>query len=176
MKYVLIAATSVLLIVSITGAVMWFFLMREPAAPSEPVQTPFGFVGSGSTVAPKTLSLTLRDGTIVQTQDFTAEGQPEWAGESSGYLVAGGEQEDFIVLYFAPDTLAGQGEFLVNVNTEPLGEVRRRAEAALKARLQMTESELCNLAVTVRTIPGLSDTHDGYDLGLSFCAGSVALP
>jgi hypothetical protein len=177
MKYVLIALGAVVVAVAILAG-LFFVLTREKEPVSSPnqAQSPFGFIGGTATTPTKTLSLSLRDGTVVQAHDFTKQDQPEWAGGASGYLVGGGEQENFIILYFAPDVPNGQGEFLVNVNAEPIGDARRRAEAALKARLEMTEEELCKLAVSVRTAPGVSSTYGGYDLGLSFCPGAVALP
>jgi hypothetical protein len=177
MKYVLIAGAGVVLVVGIVaGAVLLF--MRQGTTVETPSQTqsPFGFSGGTATAPTKSLALPLRDGTVVQTQDFTKQNQPDWAGSASGYLVGGGEQENFMILYFAPDAPGGQGEFLVNLNTEPIGDARRRAEAALKARLEMNDAELCKLAVSVRTAPGVSATYGGYDLGLSFCPGATALP
>ncbi len=176
MKYVLIACAGVLVVVAIIGAGLFLFLSQGKPIPSEPTTSPFGFTGGTASVASKTLTLSLRDGSTVQARDFTKENQPDWAGVASGYLFAGSDEDAYIILYFPPDAAAGLGEFLVNIQSEPLGEVRRRAEAAMKAKLEMTEPELCKLAVSVRTTPGLSDTYGGYDLGLSFCPGAEPLP
>lgn len=177
MKYVFIAGAAILITVAIVAGTFVFVMSKKtPTSSTNQAQSPFGFSGGATATPTKTLALLLRDGTIVQTQDFTKQNQPEWASEASGYLVAGEEKEDFIILYFGPDVPNGQGEFLINLNTEPVGEIRRRAEAALRARLEMTEADLCKLAVSVRTAPGVSTTYGGYDLGLSFCPGAATLP
>lgn len=175
MKYAVIAGGVVVVLVLIWVGV--FFFLTKQSAPSTEQQTnnnPFGY--TGSTVQQKSLPLVLTDGTVVETRDFTKENQPDWAGATSGYLVAGGEQLDYMVLYFNNGEPGERGEFLVTLNKEPLGENRRRAEAAIKAQLEMSEVELCKLAISVSSAPGVSDAYGGKNLGLSFCPGAVALP
>lgn len=175
-QQILISIGIVLVVLALGIGGYWYFSSRSPdPGQSGALTSPFGFVGNPST-ANKTLSLVLTDGTVVQATDFTKDNQPEWAGADSGYWVAGSEKENYLILYFAPDQEGGQAQFLISIYQEPIGANRRSAEAALKARLNLPESEICKLISSVSTGPGVSTTYDGINLGLSFCPGAVKLP
>lgn len=155
------------------------YLLLVPKTSDAPVSpgaggNPFGFSAGGTTN--ETLSLTLDDGSTVVVPDFTSIEQPEWASEAAGYQVAGNADADFLITYIAPDTFGSQAQFIISLSSEPLGEVRKKAETALKARLQVSESELCKLDVQVWTSADVSLAYAGGDLGLSFCPGAVTLP
>ncbi len=159
----------------VIAALVFLLADKTPGVPTATEQ-PFGFVGEPSSGTPKSLPLSLSDGSVVSVGDFTKNNQPEWASETSGFWVAGHEREDFLILYFPPDHAGGMGEFLVTLNAEPLGAVRRSAEAALKAKLEMTNEELCKALVSVAAAPGVNSAYFGYELRLSFCPGAVQLP
>ena len=158
----------------------YLFLLRQVESPAEAVPVPganlFGFSVGEDREPQDTLALALDDGTSVAVPDFTKENQPEWAGESAGYLVAGSETGDYLITYIMPDRFGSQAQFLVSLLTEPLGEARTEAERALAARLLLSEQELCALDVQVWTRTDVNDAYAGKDLGLSFCPGSTQLP
>ncbi len=173
----IILSVFVLLCIAI-GAYLYFSLRTPtPTGPQGNSPDPFGVTGNtSSTNISRSLPLVLSDGTVVDSNDFTKENQPDWAGPDSAYVVAGSETEDYLILYFRPDHEGGQAQFLVSVYKEPIGANRRAAEMALKERSLLSESEICKLNASVSTGPGVSDTYDGINLGFSFCPGSVKLP
>lgn len=177
-KEVLIIVSAVVVLILAVGIGVYVYLaMRAPATPAPGTQgssNPFGTFGT--TVAVKTLPLVLSDGTVTNARDFTKENQPDWAGPGVGYQVAGSETQDFQIIYYPADHAGGQAEFLVTLFREPLGSTRRAAEAALRTKLDIPDTELCKLASSVLTGPGVSSTYQGISLGLSFCPGAVQLP
>jgi hypothetical protein len=67
--------------------------------------------------------------------------------------------------------------FMIGLGAEPLGEVRRRAEAALAASLGLEPAQLCTLRVTVGVPYDVNATYGSYEnLGLPSCPGSIPLP
>lgn len=121
------------------------------------------------------LILHTRVGRGLVVSDFTKVDQPSWAGPW-GYAVAGTATSSFLITYVAEDKAGHPGEFLIALNSQPLGSARRDAEAALIGKLGVSKADLCELVVHVRSAPGLSARYDGADLGLSYCPGAVSLP
>lgn len=156
----------------------YFFLSRgqDVAPPAQFGGNPFGFAGTGTVGTENALELVLEDGSSVSIPDFTKIDQPEWAGESAGYQVAGNADADFLITYIPADTYGSQAQFLVSLATEPLGEIRADAEAALRTRLSLSNQELCGLDVQVWTDDAVNAAYAGRDLGLSFCPGATVLP
>lgn len=145
---------------------------KEPA-PSG--QQPFGFMNTTTPSAQRPVPMVLTDYSTVYVPDFFSAEQPEWANETTK-VVLGAETDSFLIVYFAPDHVGGQGQFILSINKEPFGDTRKRAEAALRSKLGLTNAELCKLSVVVSTNPGANDLYKGQNLGLSFCPGAVALP
>lgn len=177
MKQALVIMAGTVLLLAAIGILVgaYFFLgTKQPSEETpEPVTSnPFGTLSSGTTVTPtETISLSLADGSTVQIPDFSKTEQPPAASEANGYQVAGAADSRFQIVFFPLDS-----GFIISLNEEPLGEVRRAAEAALRERLTLSDAELCKLKADVGTVYSVSSTYGGRNLGLSFCPGSVPLP
>ena len=124
--------------------------------------------GSGTN---QIIPIQLTNGSTVKVPDFTKTNQPPVASATSGYQVAGSVNGDFQILYFP-----AQSYFLISLLAEPLGANRKAAEAELRAKLGLPDSQLCKLNIEVNTIGSVNNTYAGENLGLSFCPGAVLLP
>jgi hypothetical protein len=155
------------------------YLLLSQGRSEEPVPVPsqggnpFGFLTGADS---DSLKLTLDDGSAVAVPDFTETDQPDWAGESAGYQVAGDAMGSYLITYIPADQQGSQAQFLIALLAEPLGANRLAAEAELKSALGLSEAELCMLDAQVWTNGTVNQTYEGYDLGLSFCPGATALP
>jgi hypothetical protein len=168
------------LVVIALGVITYFFFPpqtlptsseNQPAS-STPFGSPAGSVSGTNTNASSTaLLLQLQDGSQVSTPNFIEENQPPSANAVSGYQVAGSNTSDFQILYF-PQNFG----ILISLLTEPIGTVRLTAESALRAKLGLSDSQLCKLIIDVGTTADVNSTYAGRNLGLSFCPGSVTLP
>lgn len=146
-------------------------------APPEPVGNPFSTIGSiTNTRSGNELTLTLSDGSTVRVPDFTRGEQPVWVSEYE-YQVAGTPTGTFLITFLEPDQDNPQGEFLVTLLAEPLGETRTAAAAALTDLLGMHNADLCKLDASVVAGPGVNEAYPpDVDLEFSGCPGAVALP
>lgn len=125
----------------------------------------------GNSSSGNVLELQLRDGSQIAIPDFTKENQPPTANAESGYQVAGSNTSDFQILFYPQNS-----GILISLLAEPLGAVRLAAEDALRAKLGLSDSQLCRLTVDVMTPGDVNFTYAGRNLGLSFCPGAVTLP
>lgn len=157
----------------------YLFLSQGTEVPQNsgtPSGNPFGFsTNTSGTSEDRTLMLVTEDGKTLYAQDFTASGQPDWAGPDSGYSVAGDGASAFSITYY-PAEGAVPAQFSISLLAEPLGETRLKAEAALRERTGLTSDELCSLDAQVFTSIHVNETYAGYDLGISSCAGATPLP
>ncbi|MDO8623860.1 MAG: hypothetical protein Q7R54_00690 [bacterium] len=156
-----------------------FYLFRSDTTPpntipgiTDPFGTPAGTVpGTGGGSTETQLPITLNNGAVILVPNFTKASQPFWTSPIAGYEVAGSEKEIYHILYFP-----GNSGFLISLAAEPLGESRRAGEAALRAKLGVTDAVLCTLNIQVFTGIDVNEQYSGRDLGLSFCPGATALP
>ena len=139
--------------------------------PAGNATTTGGSTGSGSGTTGPTIPVTLNNGSTVAVPDFTQTNQPSYASATNGYQVAGADNADFQILYYPQNS-----GFNITLNKEPIGSVRLEAEAALRAQLRLTNTQLCALTVQVATTMDINPTYSGENLGLSFCPGAVVLP
>lgn len=167
--------TIALVIIAIVAAGIAFLLLRNPSpSPSNPdtgSENPFGGSGGNAGGGQPGLTVVQKDGTSVNVPDFTKTDQPPIAGPDTGYQVSGSNASSFQILYFP-----NQSYFLVSLFSEPLGQTRLAAEAALRSKLGLSDSQLCALNIEVHTDAETNETYSGRDLGLSFCPGATALP
>jgi hypothetical protein len=147
------------------------FFGPDDSAPAQNGTNPFGFADGTGTSASSTLRIALVDGTETTVPDFTKESQPSWASVEAGYQVGGSDESAYQILYFPENS-----GFLISLLKEPLGENRRHAERELKAKLGLSEAELCKLQAQVATSIDVNETYAGQELGLSFCVGAIELP
>ncbi|MDB4992342.1 MAG: hypothetical protein JWL75_587 [Parcubacteria group bacterium] len=132
---------------------------------------PVSGTGTNTNQNQTALPIIFKDGSSATVPDFTKENQPSYANATDGFVAAGGEESDFTITYF-PDG----SYFDIILNVEPLGETRKKAEAALRARLNLTDEQLCKLNTQVVTTSQVNQQYSGSNLGLSFCPGAVTLP
>ncbi len=175
-KWVLVSVAGAVLLVVIIAAVLAFMFFKKDTAtiPVTQNQNPFGTVSGTNSGTTASMTILLTNGSTASVPDFTKDEQPSWAGPT-GYRVAGTDTGDYLIVYVPSDGKAAS-QFLLTIFAEPIGAVRKSAEAALRNRLLLTDAQLCATDVTVATGPGVSDTYEGTNLGLSFCPGSVKLP
>jgi hypothetical protein len=181
MKKILIILGIILALLVIVLGVRAIFFHPPATQPGPKNQDPFGFSSSTPSTATnpgqsnKTLLLKLGDGSVVSVPNFIDPSQPSWATPSQ-LLVAGDPAEDFLITYIPADSQSSLPEFIITLQNEPLGATRLEVEDVLRNKLRLTDKQLCLLNVSIETAPGLSETYDGRQLGLSFCSGAVKLP
>jgi hypothetical protein len=157
----------------ILGIIVVVLLVTRQHGPASSGTATTTFPGSGTSGVDvgNNTQVQLLDGTKAEIPDFSKTDTRENASATNGYEVAGANTEDFQILYYPQDSY-----FLVSLLAEPLGETRRAAEAALRAKLKIPDAEICKLNLEVRTSFEVNPTYGGDHLGLSFCPGAVKLP
>ena len=75
------------------------------------------------------------------------------------------------VIYFGIDK-----SFLITLLSKPLKQGRADAEQALLAKLNISQSQACNLKISVNVTNDVDQSLAGRELGLSFCANATVLP
>jgi hypothetical protein len=173
-KYSIAIGIVLLLVLASIGLFFVRNVLNPTSAPNATSTNPFG-PGVNSATTSSTLQLKLGNGGEVAVPDFTKKPQPAWA-TTNQYSVSGDPTASYLITYVPADSHGGPSEFLISLQSEPLGATRLQAEQALKRETNLTNSQLCMLDVRVTTQPGLSDIYDGENLGLGFCPGAVQLP
>ncbi len=180
MKKILIIAASVLILVIGALVVAFLVLGRAPATAGPGASAnPFGTGGlqsqQASTTPTATTVIRTRGGDTLSIPDITT-GHPAITEQSGTYYYvtqnANGDEmnQDFGILYGTDSSIA------VGLLAEPLGASRLHAETALRKLLQLPDSQICALNVTVMVPPSVSDVYAGTNVGLSFCPNAVTLP
>lgn len=116
------------------------------------------------------------NGGEIPVKDFTKD--PETASTPNipdSYFLAGGihpgdTDATYSIMYVKSDK-----SFTISLWSEPLAEVRRQAEAALIAKLGITEASACALRYAVLVPYRVNEYYTGKNLGFSFCPGAEAL-
>jgi hypothetical protein len=188
-----IAIIGILFAILLAGGI-WYFFFHSASTPinngsssGNPFGAPAGNVGPGNTSGTPvgggtatTSSLTIQDtsGASVTVPDFTASHTPIEEGSQTYYdlshsgPVYGDEKDQFDILYGENNSY-----FLITLLAEPLGDTRLSAQAALASMLNLSDSELCKLNITVGVPYSVNSVYSTYsNLGLSFCSGSTELP
>jgi hypothetical protein len=112
----------------------------------------------------------------VEVQDFTKDPDTKTSPNIPGaYFLAGGLDPvetgaTFSIMYVESDK-----SFTISLLQEPLGEVRRQAEASLLKKLNISEAAACNLLYTVLVPVRVNEYYAGKNLKFSFCPGAEAL-
>ncbi|MBP6859982.1 MAG: hypothetical protein KBC38_00245 [Candidatus Pacebacteria bacterium] len=160
------------------GTLFYLNLNPEPEAPPMVTPDPFGSTNDG-------VIITAVGGEDIRARDFVNDGETEPdPGNPGTYFLAGyfgycdGDEEcepiatsDFNIKYDSKIDA-----FTIGLATEPIGEVRKRAEAFLMKKLGIGENDMCALNYYVGTSYWVNETYSGGNLGWSFCPGSIALP
>lgn len=170
----------VVFIVALAIGIGLYVLMEDSTAPAPAAPDLFVQPGQGGYGAPDTsgvdasVAILRDDGTTIYIPDPTRLPQPEGYTPEQGYQLGGSDSGAYQILFF---TSGAENRILVSLLAEPLGETRQKAEAELRAALMLSDADICALAtLEVWTLPSVSETYAGEDLGLSFCPGSVLLP
>lgn len=168
------------LLLVVSALILYFVFRSVPAGNTtqqEETGNPFSTVGSiTSNRTGDGLALTLSDGSSISVPDFTKGEQPVWVSEYE-YQVTGTPTGTYLITFLEPDQDNPQGEFLVTLLAEPLGETRIAAAAALKDQFSINDEELCKLDANVAAGPGVNDMYPpDLDLEFSGCPGAIELP
>lgn len=169
-----------LVLLLIAGAAVFFFTRDTDVAPLPEPGDPFAHAvsePSSPIVTPTTLRQTpLRNGSYAQIPDPTVIPQEEGHTPAQGYVIAGGYDKSFRILFY-PAVPGGKDRFLVAINREPLSASRLEAEAALRAYTSLSNPALCQLVdIQVWVNKDVNEQYAGRDIGLSFCEGAERLP
>ena len=179
-------ALLLLVIVALAGAYAYLSFMQEPIPAETETAPSFPSSGVSTGYARDTRSIALASGETIAVNDFIDNGITYADPMNEGaYFLAGsvgycaGEPgcpdtgtPDFSILYLEADQT-----FIVNLDAEPLGESRRKAERYLADVLGISATQLCALSYTVGTTYALSPTYGSItNLGFSECPGAIALP
>lgn len=162
------------------GALLFIFLRPAQELPPPDPGNPFQNAvsePSSPIVAPEAMRQTpLRNGSYAQIPDPTLIPQEEGHTPAQGYVIAGGYDQAFRVLFY-PAQSGGRDRFLVAINREPLSASRLEAEAALRAYTGLANPSLCQLVdIQVWVNKDVNVAYAGRDIGLSFCEGAERLP
>lgn len=166
----------------VIAAVVGFFLVSRLSTSEEPqqqVSDPFGqsglVSGQSGTQSEERIQLVSGTGQVYTIPNFT-DNHPSYEQPTG----------TFYYVTASPDSVEEDGRFSIVYGTdssisvgllaEPLGEVRRAAEAKLRSLIPLSNTELCTLNVSVAAPISVSETYAATELGLSFCPGSVQLP
>ncbi|HEY0010815.1 MAG TPA: hypothetical protein VGB97_02780 [Candidatus Paceibacterota bacterium] len=186
-KHLLITFFFVLAVIVV--AVLGYFYVQQQRAP-EAVVSDITFPVATSTdgLSPGTpIMVASTEGDAIVTRDFINNGvtfedpaNEDWyylAGDpgyclSDGSCPQAGEDAGFNIIY-----IAKQSSFIIGLTTEPLGEVRVRAEKYLMETLGLNREQMCNLSYVLSTPVHVNEVYGSMgNLGFSFCPGSVRLP
>lgn len=80
------------------------------------------------------------------------------------------EEPPYVIFYVTSDD-----SFQIVLEEQPIGKVRRQAEAEFLSMTGLTESQACALRYQVVAPLSVDNTYGGSNLGFSFCPGSVTL-
>lgn len=115
-------------------------------------------------------------GGTVSVIDFTKDPDTKTTSNiPDSYFLSGGldpseSGSSFSIMYVSTDQ-----SFTISLWQEPLGDVRRQAEAALIRKLGISQEVACALRYTVLVPYKVNPYYAGKNLGLSFCPGAEAL-
>jgi hypothetical protein len=168
-------------VVLVVAAILLMVLNREqPEQVAPPVEEPEEFPISGDSPLPpsgdtaplQTMTVIGSQNERIITKDFIHNGVTvaDTANEGS-YILTGRGRQDFSIGYSLPG-----GAFTIALQTEPLGEVRRRAETYLLDSLGISKNQLCSLKYYLGTDSYTNSLYAGQNLGFSFCPGATQLP
>lgn len=172
-KWFIIGGAVVILLLGVGG---YFFFHKTPTvvAPGGDTTLPSG---GAVTLPGPTRSFIASDGkNHVTAHDFTLDTDvvvdPNVPDQ---YDLAGGIYADqstsYQIFYQTTDDYFG-----ITLYKEPLKATRAAAELELKARLGISEADMCKLNYVVAPGPGVNEAYAGENLGFSFCPGAIKLP
>ena len=186
----LIIVGALILLVAIIGGVLWFMLSEKQVQndmPPGPGQNlfPSGTDISDPTQVVRSRSLSVPGGGTLAVSDFLATGAVTDAVNPGSYVLAGElgyclydgtcpkatDDTDFNISF--DETTS---EFTIVLLREPIGASRLEAEAFLRQKLGVKDSELCRIKYYVGVPYTVNTVYTGSNLGLSFCPGATQLP
>lgn len=127
---------------------------------------PYGVPRQTQTDAP--LNFQKNDGSFLSAQKFVENEETEQLADDFYTLT---EDENTYDIFYHQDTAS----IMIMLYKEPVSFTRALAERKLKESLGFSDEELCSMRVSVLTNVYVNPKYAGYNLGLSFCPGSVSL-
>jgi len=172
---IVLAVVLVLLSISILAFVVLRSLSQDQGGTPQP-ENPFALLGTEGTYSQKTLQVYTKGGEPISTPDFIATHEPLETPGGKFYNLYGPEYSAEGFTFSLQYSEAGS-QFLINLLTEPIGSSRKDGENYLRAILNLTSEQLCELNTVVSVNPDVSEVYSMYEnLGLSFCPNAVLLP
>ena len=121
--------------------------------------------------------LKLTDNSIISIPEFIINNEATTKLPSDVFRnIAGDEKSNYHISYLPYNKENSQIQFNITLNTLPLSEVRLEAENVLRAKLGVTNQELCKMDISVYVFGWVDKNYAGQNLGLSFCDNAIPLP
>lgn len=121
--------------------------------------------------------LKLEDNSIVNIPELIIKNEAQIKTPSSVFRdIAGSYESNYLISYLPYNAENSQIEFNILLNALPLSKARLEAEDVLRAKLGVTNQELCKMNVSVYVFKWVDENYAGENLGLSFCKNAVPLP
>jgi len=172
---IILAVVLVLVSIGILAFVVLRNLSQDQGGAPES-ENPFALLGGEAPSPQKVIQIYTRSGEFVTTPDFIATHEPLETPGGKFYNLYGPEYSAEGFTFSLQYSEAGS-QFLINLLTEPIGSSRKDGENYLRAILNLTSEQLCELNTVVSVNPDVSEVYSMYEnLGLSFCPNAVLLP
>jgi hypothetical protein len=173
MKKIIIGILVAVLLIG-GGVMVWSFFF-VPAVPSEepgPITLPqAGDTPGGARPATATsTSLTTIDGRSIPVRDFSNDTDSIQDANNPQYYRLG-SNDAFAVTY-----ISNTDFFIIEIQEEPIGPNRKKAELYLEQKLGISRQSMCVLQYQIVAPWWVNSLYAGQNLGFSFCPGAVKLP
>ena len=169
-------------LVLILGGSFWFaFVLNNPASTDDGFggflpssddnpQRPPTFPNQGGENGNQSAQDTFSDD-LIETLIDRGQATPSVDGVTVTFVADEEDQElPYVIFYVTSDN-----SFQIVLEEQPIGKVRREAEAAFLSMTNFSESQACALRYQVVAPLSVDETHGGGNIGFSFCPGSVIL-
>ncbi|MBP9710878.1 MAG: hypothetical protein KBD50_01285 [Candidatus Pacebacteria bacterium] len=114
-----------------------------------------------------------QSGGLIRVKDFRKSATTVEDDVNKGtYYLAG---NDFATAAYTLMYIEGDSSFTITIFSEPIGEMRRKAEIDLLAKLGIAEPVACSLRYAVLVPASANEIYAGRNLGFSFCQGATPL-
>lgn len=179
---ILMSCSLVVIVAAIAAVYMSAEDTAEPAGGTAlPISNPFGLPSRSVVPVPmpdsteRKIILRTLTGQAITAPDPTSGKPSNDIGAYTYYYLTSNQQAqksnaEFDIVYGTDSSIS------ITLLKEPLGEARLAAELALRKFFPLSNTQLCDLDITVAVPVDVNERYPGANLGLSFCPGAVTLP